>query len=83
MESLLAPRTPERDTGFSTNKTQYAGATMIENSGYLRVTVATTSATVEYVRSFLSSKEGENNSVAACYTLQGYAATAVDAGSGR
>jgi hypothetical protein len=36
------------------------------------VTVATSSATVEYVRSFQSTDAGTNDTVAASYTLQGY-----------
>ena len=74
---------PTNDTGFSTNAAEYAGATLIANSGYLRVTVAATNATVEYVRSFRSTNNGgTNNSVAASYTLQGYTPSAADAGAG-
>jgi Calcineurin-like phosphoesterase len=71
------------DTGFPTNKAQYAGADMIANSGYVRVTVNGPSATVEYVRSFLSSADGTNNSVAASYVLQGSAIFDADGGAGQ
>ena len=70
------------DTGFSTNATEYKGATLIANSGYIRVTVSSTGATVEYVRSFLSAQDGTNNSVADSYTLQGFTPAAVDGGTG-
>jgi hypothetical protein len=54
---------------------------MIANSGYIRVTVSSASATVEYVRSFLSARDGTNNSVAASYTVQGYTPASVDGGT--
>ena len=40
---------------------------MIANSGHLRVTVAPTGATVEFVRSYLAGL-GKNGNVAASYT---------------
>jgi len=67
------------DTGFSSNQTDYAGATLLPNSGYIRVTVSQLTATVEYVRSFLSAKDGSNNSVAASYTVPGYTQALSDA----
>jgi hypothetical protein len=67
-------------TGYSTNATDYAGASMVANSGYLRVTVDSTNATVEYVRSFLSASDGTNNSVAASYTVEGYVPPPIDGG---
>jgi hypothetical protein len=68
-------------TGFSTNATEYKGATMLPNSGYIRVTVSSTGATVEYVRSFLSARDGTNNSVADSYTVSGFTPASVDGGT--
>jgi len=61
------------DTGFSTNATDYAGATMIANSGHLRVTVGARATTVDYVRSF-NPGDGTNGAVAATYTMAGCSA---------
>jgi hypothetical protein len=55
-----------------TNRLWYPRATIIENTGHLRVTVTPTNATIEYVRSYLSAEDGENNSVAESYTVEGY-----------
>jgi Calcineurin-like phosphoesterase len=71
-QEVPMPANASYDTGFPSNQVQYAGATMIANSGYLRVTVGDTNATVDYVRSFLSAQDGTNNSVAASYTLTGH-----------
>jgi hypothetical protein len=49
--------------GFSTNQSDYAGADMVENSGHVRVTVAPSTVTMDYVRSFLPG-DGTNGSVA-------------------
>ena len=64
---------PQYTTGGFTNPGWYAGAKILPNSGHLRVTVTGASATVDYVRAFLTPEDGENNSVAASYTMQGYA----------
>lgn len=58
------------DTGFASNGSEYAGATLLPNSGHLRVTVAPTGATVDYVRSFLAG-EGTNGAIAATYVMGG------------
>jgi hypothetical protein len=50
---------PSYDTGFASNGSEYAGTTLIPNSGYLRVTVAPTGATVDYVRSFLAGRRDQ------------------------
>jgi hypothetical protein len=59
---------PNYDKGFSTNPTDYAGTTLIANSGHLRVTVSPASAKVDYVRSFLSGA-GTNGTIAATYSM--------------
>jgi len=59
--------------GFSSNQTDYAGATMVENSGHVRVTVAPAAVTVDYVRSFLPG-DGANGSVAYSYAVTSCAA---------
>jgi hypothetical protein len=46
--------------GFSNNPTNYPDAIRHNNSGYIRVTVSPSEATVEYVRSYLPEDEGEN-----------------------
>ena len=55
--------------GFPTNPSDYAGANLIGSSGHLRVTVSTTGAKVEYVRSYVSG--GTNGAIADSYTLVG------------
>jgi hypothetical protein len=57
------------DTGFSSNADDYAGTTLVANSGHLRVSVSSTGAKVEYVRSYLP--PGNNGSIAETYTMQG------------
>jgi Calcineurin-like phosphoesterase len=56
--------------GFDTNPTDYAGATLIANSGHLKVTVSSGKVSVAYVRSFLPG-DGVNGAIAATYDLQG------------
>jgi hypothetical protein len=58
------------DKGFPTNPTDYAGATLIANSGHLRVTISPASAKVDYVRSFLPG-DGRNGTIAATYSVAG------------
>ena len=58
------------DTGFATNASEYAGTTLIPNSGHLRVTIAPTGATVDYVRSFRAG-DGTNGDIAATYEVPG------------
>jgi hypothetical protein len=71
-QEVPMPADPAYTTGGFTNPGWYAGATIIANSGYLRVTVAGASTTVEYIRSYLTPEDGANNSVAASYTVPGY-----------
>lgn len=54
--------------GFATNQVDYAGSTMVANSGYLRVSVTPAATNVEYVRSYLSG-DGPNGSVAHSYIM--------------
>jgi MYXO-CTERM domain-containing protein len=69
------------DTGFGTNPTDYAGTTLIPNSGHLKVTVSPTAVTVAYVRSF-NPGDGTNGSIAASYTLAGSCGTQDSDGDG-
>jgi hypothetical protein len=55
-------------TDSESGNPEYSGAPLIANSGHLLVTVAPTSVTVEYVRSYLPG-DGENGTVADAYTL--------------
>ncbi len=59
--------------GFASNQTDYAGGTLVENSGHVRVTVAPAAVTVDYVRSFLPG-DGDNGSVAYTYGITSCAA---------
>jgi hypothetical protein len=73
-QEVPMPANENYDMGFSTNlNATYAGTPLIANSGHLHVTVAPTGTTVEYVRSYLPG-DGQNGSVAASYTAQGYLA---------
>jgi hypothetical protein len=54
--------------GFSTNPTDYAGGTLVNNSGHLRVTVAPTTTTVDYIRSYLPG-DGTNRELANHYII--------------
>jgi hypothetical protein len=49
MAAFYAPN--DDNTGFADNSTTYKGATLIPNSGHLRVTVSPAGATVAYIRS--------------------------------
>ena len=69
------------DTGFSTNPTDYAGTTLIPNSGHLKVTVSPTVVTVAYVRSFKPG-DGTNGTISASYTLAGACGTQDTDGDG-
>ena len=71
-QEVPMPADPQYTTGGFTNPGWYAGAKILPNSGYLRVTVADSSATIEYVRSFMTPEEGANDSVADSYAVQGY-----------
>jgi hypothetical protein len=63
------------DLGFATNQTDYAGADMVANSGHLRVTVAPSAVTVDYVRSF-NPGDGPNGDVAYSYQINATASCA-------
>ena len=63
--------------GFASNQTDYAGGTIVENSGHVRVTVAPAAVTVDYVRSFLPG-DGTNGSVAYSYGVVSCAAKDAD-----
>jgi MYXO-CTERM domain-containing protein len=70
-QEVPMPADSSYGTGFSTNATEYAGAKLLSNSGHLRVTVAPTGATVDYVRSYRPGDRGTNGTVAASYTMVG------------
>jgi len=55
-------------TGFTSNATDYAGATVFPNSGHLRYTVSPTQVVVDYVRAYLPG-DGPNDTVAYSYTI--------------
>jgi hypothetical protein len=63
---------PSYTVGPFTHRGWYPNATIIEKSGHIRVTVTPADATIEYVRSYLTAADGENNSVADSYTVEGY-----------
>ena len=63
---------PSYTVGPFVNRLWYPKATIIENTGHLRVTVTPNSATVEYVRTFLTPEDGENASVADSYTVEAF-----------
>jgi hypothetical protein len=59
-------------SGFGTNPEDYLGGDLVNNSGHLRVTVAPTGATVEYVRSYLDG-DGTNGAVSYSYVIPPFA----------
>ena len=61
--------TSDVSTGFGDNSTTYQGATLVPNSGHLRVTVTPAGATVAYIRS--SKNTLIDGSTQTTYTMQG------------
>jgi hypothetical protein len=55
--------------GYGYTEGLYPDGLLIQNSGYIRVTVSPTAATVEYVRSYLPG-DGTNGQVAHSFTIQ-------------